>query len=204
MWEWSNRQNHHGIALPSDGKDTSLLAAYDDILDIGIEPSAHPFRSAPHMIDRNDTLSIQDMKNLIERKLVEYKLDAFDIIQRPYDPQSWQEMNRFYAEFQHNRVMFLKLLAYSCTEDCLQAGMDEEDIKLLKMGLTPENFNTHLQVPFDFGGLTDFSNFCMMRTHPVHENLHKIFDLQLTNNFLKRQKMLFIPWYEGKIYNDKR
>lgn len=203
MWEWSNQKSHNGLALPADGKDTSLLSAYDDILNTGIQPSARPFRDAPSLVGRDETMSVLDMRNLVERKLNEYKLNNFDIIERPYDPQSWQEMNRLYAEFQHNRVMFLKLLAYSSMEDCRRIGLDNEDIRLLKMGLTPENFNTHLQVPFDFGGLTDFSNLCFMRTHPVHENLHKIFDIQLTNHFLKLQKMLFIPWYGGKVYHDK-
>ena len=113
-------------------------------------------------------------------------------------------MNRLYEEFQRTRVIFLKRLAYAEQENCRAVGLDDEDIALLKKGLTPENVNTHLQIPFDFGGTAELSNLCLLRTHPVHENIHKIIDLQFNNNFLKLQKRLLIPWYGGKIYHDRR
>ena len=174
MWEWSKPKQNNCFASAAE-KDSSLLSAYDDLLAEGTQPSAHPFRSAAEQRPREEAPGIQEMYGLVERRLHEYKLDEFEIVERPYSPQSWTDMNRLY-----------------------------EDIALLKKGLTPENVNTHLQIPFDFGGTAELSNLCLLRTHPVHENIHKIIDLQFNNNFLKLQKRLLIPWYGGKIYHDRR
>lgn len=203
MWEWSKPKQNNCFASAAE-KDSSLLSAYDDLLAEGTQPSAHPFRSAAEQRPREEAPGIQEMYGLVERRLHEYKLDRFEIVERPYSPQSWTDMNRLYEEFQRTRVIFLKRLAYAEQENCRAVGLDDEDIALLKKGLTPENVNTHLQIPFDFGGTAELSNLCLLRTHPVHENIHKILDLQFNNNFLKLQKRLLIPWYGGKIYHDRR
>lgn len=194
MWEWS-KQKIRNISIPAHKKDTSLLAAYDDLL-----PEAAPV-PVPSPAD-NETYDCRSMKQLLEQKLEEFNLSKFTLVEKNYDPQYWTQMDQYYDEYQHTRTRFLKLLAYSALDECRKAGLNEDDINLLKSGITPENYNTHLKIPFDFGGEVDFGNYCLIRTHPQHINLHKIFELQISGDFLRLQKKLFIPWYDGKVYYD--
>ncbi|MFR1031457.1 MAG: hypothetical protein ACLSE6_02575, partial [Alphaproteobacteria bacterium] len=112
MWEWSKPKQNNCFASAAE-KDSSLLSAYDDLLAEGTQPSAHPFRSAAEQRPREEAPGIQEMYGLVERRLHEYKLDGFEIVERPYSPQSWTDMNRLYEEFQRTRVIFLKRLAYA-------------------------------------------------------------------------------------------
>lgn len=112
MWEWSKPKQNNCFASAAE-KDSSLLSAYDDLLAEGTQPSAHPFRSAAEQRPREEAPGIQEMYGLVERRLHEYKLDEFEIVERPYSPQSWTDMNRLYEEFQRTRVIFLKRLAYA-------------------------------------------------------------------------------------------
>ena len=195
MWEWS-KQKIQNISIPAHERDTSLLAAYDDLLPTPVPPTS----SVPPTV--NETYDSRSMKQLLEQKLEEFKLSKFTLIEKSYDPQYWTQMDQYYGEYQHTRTRFLKLLAYSALDECRQAGLDDDDINLLKNGIAPENYNTHLKIPFDFGGEVDFNNYCLIQTHPRHVNLHKIFELQISSDFLRLQKKLFIPWFDGKVYYD--
>lgn len=203
MWEWSNKLKKK----PEEKPSTSLLAAYDDLL----SPSENSFlfrqteNGKPSSLPGNpdqEPPSSSEMKQIVRDRLTEYSLTEMNILERAYDPQSWQEMSNFFDEYQRARSYFLKLVGYSETDACRNLGMSRQDIRLLKEGISPENFNVHIKIPFDFGGTLDFGNFSLVRTHPTHGQIHKIIDLQIENNFLRKNKKIFLPYFEGKIYND--
>lgn len=206
MWEWSNRLIKKKTS-EKNKNSVSLLAAYDDIL--GREFSAYRERIkdieiAETPADHNIlTIEAKEMRNIITRRVAEYQLPAgTTVIERAYDPQSWQEMSNFFDEYQRVRFYFFKLLGYSDIEGCKQAGLNKEDIHCLREGIAPENYNIHLKIPFDFGGNLDFSNFSLVKTHPLHDLIHKLIDFQIESNFLRVHKKIYIPWFEGKFYND--
>lgn len=205
MWEWSNQ-----IVKPkeTEKKATSLLSAYDDLI-ISHQPiygnevkqtkSKAPNEKTKEKIS---TLNPEEMKQLVKEKLEEFKLQNINIIECSYEPQSWVEMKRSYAEYQRIRISFLKLIAYSNTKECMDAGLTKNDLSFLKKGISPENFNTHIKIPFDFGGESNVSNIALVKTYPTHTRIHQIIDMQIDNNFLRIHKKIFIPYFEGKIYYD--
>ena len=196
MWEWS-KQKIQNISIPARQPNTSLLNAYDDLL-----PVSAPDLSTDTQPEQNAEREHQNLKSILEQKLREYNLSGFTLLEKNYHPQFWTQMDQYYEEYQHTRTRFLKLLAYSALDECSRAGLSEKDISLLKEGIAPENYNTHLKIPFDFGGKVEFGNYCLIKTHPQHDNLHKIIELQISNGFLQKHKKLFIPWFEGKICHD--
>lgn len=202
MWEWSNQKHQNGLTLPLYDEDSSLLCAYDDILNKGLSPSPQPFKDAPSYQILQNRQNIEDMENRLQRKLKEFKLTTFKLKLCPYNPQTWQEQDKYYQDITQLRAIFLKRLAYTNEYSCKTVGLNFQDINLLKQGITPENFSVHIKIPFDFGGRAELTNLSLVRTHPTHENLHKIIDLQLNSNFLKEHRQLFIPIFEGKICHD--
>lgn len=202
MWEWSNQL----IKKKTDKKpSTSLLSVYDDLLDQELQPYTNHIQNleiAETLPTKVDTLETSEMRRIIEQKTHELGLPSITIIERAYAPQSWQEMSNYFGKYQKVRTYFFKLLGYSNLQTCYNAGLNQDDILCLKEGIAPENFNIHLKIPFDFGGNLDFKNFSLVKTHPTHDSIHKIIDLQIENNFLRVQKKIFLPYFEGKIYYD--
>lgn len=142
------------------------------------------------------------MQQLLNQRLEEYALNNLTLKECVYDPQTWQEMSSCFTEYQKIRKIFLKLLGYSYASECTKAELTKADIKLLRQSIAPENYNTHIKIPFDFGGGLDFDNLCLIKTHPCHGIIHKLIDLQIENGFLRTYKKIYIPWFEGKIYHD--
>lgn len=199
MWEWSNR-----LRKPSTRKTTakSLLAAYNDLV---LQNSARPAPLATpaetEMIGRKERSPELKIRHQLELRLREHNL-RMELKERPYEPQTWPEMNDCFSDYLKNRALFLKQLGYSYADECRRAGMTNDDIALLRQSIAPENFNTHLKIPFDFGGALDFENFSLVKTHPVHCLIHRLIDWQIENHFLRSYKKIFLPWFEGKIYYD--
>lgn len=203
MWEWSNSLLNK---KPQSGAK-SLLSAYNDLL---LQSNNHNGNSIIKNIDiaseddgkKQNTYSLSEMRSIMENKLQDYNLHNFELKECPYEPQSWQEMNKFFTEFYHIRGLFLKLLGYSQVDECLKMGLNKADIKLLQNSNAPENYNTHIKIPFDFGGTLDFSNLCLVKTHPTHGLIHRLIDLQIESDFLRTHKKIFIPYKEEKFYHD--
>lgn len=196
MWEWSNQVNK-----PKRPEKISLLNAYDDLSLTEQLPSQ--FSSiAPTSIEQDHIPSISEMQNIAEKQLKEYQLSNMELIKKDYTPQTWQEMSSIFTEYQRARTAFLKLVAYSTLKDCIRLGFEDEEISMLKSGIVPENYNTHLKIPFDFGGNLSFNNFSLIKTHHIHSNIHRILDSQIACGFLLKHKKIFIPYFEGKFYDD--
>ena len=208
MWEWSNRQKNNSPTPEKTQKNSaSLLAAYNDL--IGNSYTAYHSRIKNIQIadtPNNETITSPEAEEvfaLVQSKIREYNLPACTkIIEKEYMPQSWQEMNRAFDRYHNLRARFFKLLGYSEQEKCLQAGLTDEDLDCLRNGFAPENFNIHLKIPADFGGQAEFENFSLIKTHPYHDSIHRIIDMQIENNFLRVHKKIYLPWFEGKFYHD--
>lgn len=206
MWEWSKRILKKKRTTP---KAKSLLAAYTDLLN---KTAASPEGSSPQKkrdiaeIDTHESSvsapKPEEMRRLLELKIQEFGLKNITLREFAYDPQTWAEMNNIFPEYLRAREVFLKLLGYSCAEECTAAGLTPDDLNLLKQTHVPENMNTHLKVPFDFGGTLDFENFSLIQTHPCHGMIHRLIDFQIENNYLRVYKKIYLPWFEGKIYHD--
>ncbi len=116
----------------------------------------------------------------------------------PYDHIYINEMRR---GFKRARRDFIKFVCYNNQQDLFAAGMEDTDVSLLRKGIVPENFNIHRKVPYEYGGNNDFSNLCLIQTHPYHDNLHKFLDMQI---FIHpkgtKVKRLFMPTPTGNVY----
>ena len=79
MWEWSNQKHQKGLMLPYNDEASSLLSAYDDLLNKGVQPSSRPFGTAPSKQDLENQRNIAEMEFKLQRKLKEYHLDSFNL-----------------------------------------------------------------------------------------------------------------------------
>lgn len=200
MWDWSNQILKKKCKPPQN----SLFTAYNDLMkpnNYAPEPINLKLDSINISQEKCETSGFEEMRETVLKKINSYELKGIELQEADYDPQNWQEMAKFYTDYQRIREVFLKLLGYSYRDECLKRGLTKEDIKLLCRSIAPENYNVHIKVPFDFGGSLDFSNFSLVQTHPTHNYLHQIFDMQIENEFLQRHKKIFIPYFEGKIYH---
>lgn len=185
MWEWSNSKKSF---ISAD--KTSLLSAYASYL---------PKTPATRQEASGEIPSPQQMEILIQRQITACGLKDVSLKLLDFQPLSWEKKHRYSEEQVRGRKIFLKILGYAHAELCLAAGLAESDIDLLKQSISPENYNVHIKTPFEFGGQPSLDNMCLVRTHPVHDNIHALLEFQLEKNFLKHHKKLFIPQIEGII-----
>lgn len=187
MWEWSNNKN-----APLLSENDSLRKAYASYL-----PQTPPVRSE----NSEEIPSIRQMEELLRRRMTACGLKDIELRLMDFKPLSWETKHRYSEEQVRGRKIFLKILGYSHAGQCLRAGLDEADIALLKQSISPENYTVHIRIPFDFGGQPSLDNMCLVRTHPLHDQLHTLLEYQLEKNFLKRHKKLYIPVVEGIVKN---
>lgn len=202
MLEWSKRK----LQTKSQAFN-SLVDAYDDLL---VEYKDAPNYQALPLNESSATDSKAEISSFITPEAMEAELQQLlevlqlqniTLVLQPVTPKTWEEMNFCYSEYGRVRLEFLKLLGKNFQDECLAAGLREDEIHGLSQGITPENFNTHLKFPFDFGGMTNINNLSLVQTHPTHGNLHKIIDIQIENNFLKNHRKIFVPTFKGRIYH---
>lgn len=197
MWEWSNRLFKK--KPPSASK--TLLAAYNDLL---MQTSSEPKAVGSMRIPSQDTVSVlqpEEMQKILQEKIQTFRLTKLELRECAYDPLTWQEMHNGFSEYCRARAMFFKLLGYSHAEQCYQSGLTKADVKLLCSSYAPENYNTHLKIPLDFGGSLDFENFALIQTHPTHGLLHRLIDFQIEIGYLRRRQKIFVPYFTDKIYH---
>lgn len=193
MWDWSNQPIQK--KTPDTG---SLTNAYEEIS--LKRPQQIPAFYRPNTDIEN--YSIDEMRDYIQALLAKYGLNNMHLILKDYTSQSWKEMYNIFNNYQRARTAFLKLISYSEVKNLIKLGLSENEISRLKEGITPENFNTHIKIPFDFGGSLDFSNFSFIRTHHTHSNIHRILDMQIAKGFFLKHQKIFVPFFEGKFYYD--
>lgn len=185
MWEWSNHVSEQQKQAPAK----SLVASYSDI---------YARKSRPQRRANSQT---EETLEYLHEFLKKNQLKNISLIETPYQPQSLWELHDIYKQYQTARKIFIRRLGHNAQNYCLEAGLKENDIQLLKQGLLPENYNTHLKLPFDFGGRADMENFSLIKTHPTHIILHQIIDYQVEKGMLLTRKKIFLPFFEGMIYH---
>lgn len=186
MWDWS---------IKSEGRKIPLKKEHVNSYDIGLNTDLYE-----HTSETN--LSAEQLKQDILKLLHIYKLEKMQLQPQQYAPKTWEEMHFIFNEYQRKRSAFLKMVGYGDKEELIAIGLSTQDIELLKKGIAPENYNTHLKIPFDFGGNCDFENFSLIRTHHIHSNIHRIIDYQIANGFLRKEKFIYLPYFEGRFYYD--
>lgn len=189
MWEWSKT-----LFKPRKSY-RSLRDSYTDLLNT---PVPEPKVSQTD----EDTPAPSRMQNILRDKISCCGLRNIELRECTYHPQTWAEMAKDFAEYQRVRKTFLKLMAYSRADECRSLGFDDEDMELLKHKRSPENYNVHIKIPLDFGGRLCFENLCLIKSHPIHDNLHRLIEMQIGNGFLQKYKIIYIPWFEGNVYGD--
>lgn len=187
MWEWSLSQKKS-----SSSSKNSLLKAYEAYL---------PKKTLAGQEKAEETPAPQQMEKILRQQITAYGLKDISLKLTDFQPLSWEKKHRYSEEQVRGRKIFLKILGYSHRELCLEAGLSEADIELLRQSISPENYNVHVKIPFDFGGRPTMDNMCLVRTHPMHDNLHALLEYQLEKNFLKQYKKLYIPIIEGLVKN---
>ena len=182
MWEWSKTKTNNNLLLKNKLSE-NLPSSQNEKSNIS-SPISEPEKMLAFL---QSEASKMGLKN------IEFKKCS-------YHPQTWADMEKDFKEYQRIRKSFLKLIGYSKTAECKKIGFDSEDIELLKNKKTPENYNTHLKIPTDFGGKINFDNLSLIKSHPCHDQIHKLIDIQLGSGFLQTYKIIYIPWFEGNIY----
>ena len=182
MWDWSKDSKKPNISL--------LYNKYintDSILSDNIS---------------HKNLTPIEMQSILYEEISKFNLSNIQLRQCNYIPHTWKDMNKHFNEYLQTRRKFLQLLGYSFKDKCLKFGFSEEDIEKLKNGICPENHNAHIKIPFDFGGNISFDNLCLIKTHPLHIQLHSLIEFQIGSGFLQQYKIIYIPWIKGYFYND--
>ena len=184
MWEWSKSREKN-----TDQK--SLKSHLGNLLFSPETPSSAPKIPSP-----------EQMKNYLVSEIKKENLSCLELKKCAYHPQTWDEMTNSSKQYLKIRKTFLKLIGYSAQEECKKIGFNKEDIELLKNKISPENYNTHIKIPLEFGGKLDMDNLCLIKTHPLHDQIHHLIEIQICCGFLQKYKFIYIPWFEGKIYHD--
>ena len=209
MWEWwRDREKvikpaEYGDSFESDAphkdyynislSDTPLITVKEEVKNT---TSYKPKSSKP----QSCTYSEEEMYELVQDKINELELSYVDIKEYLYKNISKEKKSDIDSSFKRIRRDFLKYVAYHNEDECIEAGISEEGMNLLKKGVSPENFNVHLKVPYDFGGANEFDNMILMPTNPIHNNIHKILDYQIYKSFVITYGKIYIPYPEGLVY----
>ena len=181
MWDWSKNNKKPNISL--------LYKQYIDTDSTSLENN----------LPKN--ISPSEMHNILNQEAFKLGINNIQFKQCNYVPHTWKDIDKHFKEYQRIRHKFLKLLGYTFKEKCLSLGFSVQDIEKLKKGICPENHNTHIKIPFDFGGNLSFDNLCLINTHHLHIQLHSLIEFQIGCGFLQQQKLIYIPWIEGYFYD---
>ena len=167
------------------------------------QPAPQPYAPQPYAPQGRPSAPTGNPENdrsLWEWQFSQMNLPNMELIEVNYVMLDANWLSELRKAFKRTRRDFLKYVGYHHVNELIAAGMDEEDIKLVKKGKAPENFNVHVRVPFDYGGTNSFSNLVLIQTHPYHNEIHRFIDMQtLIQSNLKPSK-LFLPSPPGKVY----
>lgn len=167
------------------------------------QPAPQPYAPQPYAPQGRPSAPTGNPENdrsLWEWQFSQMNLPNMELIEVNYVMLDANWLSELRKAFKRTRRDFLKYVGYHHVNELIAAGMDEEDIKLVKKGKAPENFNVHVRVPFDYGGTNSFSNLVLIQTHPYHSEIHRFIDMQtLIQPNLKPSK-LFLPSPPGKVY----
>ena len=84
-------------------------------------------------------------RSLWEWQFSQMNLPNMELIEVNYVMLDANWLSELRKAFKRTRRDFLKYVGYHHVNELIAAGMDEEDIKLVKKGKAPENFNIHVR-----------------------------------------------------------
>ena len=190
MLEWTHRKIQN-----KSSSFSSLADAYDDLL---YEPKDEDVSKTDN---EPDFPTIDEMRAQLEPLLEVLGLSNICLELYPLVLRDAEIIRLGFEQYKKNIPLFLRLIGENCQDECRRAGMNDKAIARLCQGICPENYTPHLRVPLNFGGMANLSNFSLVKTHPTHDNLHQIIDLQLENNFILGNGQVWLPMFQGKVYN---
>jgi len=198
MLEWTHRKVQN-----KSQSFSSLVDAYDDLLNVAKDESSmlNDAEVSGEIEDILNVPTIDEMRAQLEPLLEVLGLANISLELYPLVIRDEEMISSGLAQFKQNVPLFLRLIGENCQDECRKSGMNDKAIARLCQGICPENYTPHLIVPFNFGGMANLSNFSLVKTHPVHDNLHQIIDVQLENNFVLGNGQIWLPMFQGKIYN---
>lgn len=113
-----------------------------------------------------------------------------------------KEIIQMQIGFSRIRKEFIKYVAYNLKKQLVALGLLPFEIEEMQKGKSPENFNAHIKVPFDYGGTLDFDNLIMIPTHPYTDEIYKYIDMQLLQYPIDRPaSILYMPVPKGKVFH---
>ena len=198
MLEWTHRK----IQNKSQGF-SSLADAYDDLL-YESKDETSTINNGEDLVATDEAPefpTVDEMRAQLEPLLEVLGLSNISLELYPLVSRNVEMINCGFEQFKRNIPLFLRLVGENCQDECRKSGMNDKAIAYLCQGICPENYTPHLKVPLDFGGMASLSNFSLVKTHPTHDNLHQIIDVQLENNFILGNEKIWLPVFQGKIYN---
>ncbi len=146
------------------------------------------------------TETAENDKSLWEWQFTQLNLPNMELIEVSYvrlDPSWLSELRK---AFKRTRRDFLKYVGYHHSNELVSAGLTDDDIRQVKKGNAPENFNVHIKIPFDYGGTNSFSNLVLVQTHPYHTEIHRFIDMQTLSAPSLKPMKLYLPSPPGKVY----
>lgn len=189
MWDWSIKAR--GRMIPEKKQETEFLCQNTFPTENSLSPEHKNFCLL------SDEECLQEVQKLLQK----YKLWDLQLKKQYYAPKTMEEMSLIFSDYQKKRTSFIKLCGHLLKENKSLTEISEEDIETLQKGIVPENYNTHLKIPFDFGGNTEFENFSLIKTHHTHSDIHRIIDFQISKGILQQRKFIYLPFFEGKFYD---
>lgn len=162
------------------------------------------FSVSGQKFSKASVVNVDDDLGIWEWQFSLFNLPSMSLVEVSYNPLDMSARMEMRRMFKKIRRDFLRYIAYYNQAELEEAGVEDKGIRSLKKGKSPENFDVHLKVPYDYGGKNEFSNMIFIQTHPFHEDIHKFIDMQTTSQpFGCRLSKLYIPVAEGRVYVPK-
>ncbi|MCP4394733.1 MAG: hypothetical protein GY804_10780 [Alphaproteobacteria bacterium] len=167
-----------------------------------IKAKVFPAESTTVQIDENKIPKIIRNVDMWEKQFMQMNLPGVPLQEVRLNSLSKKEILKMQKEFKRVRRDFIKYIAYNLKDPLVTLGLLPHEIELMQDGKSPENFNVHIKVPFEYGGKLDFSNLIMIPTHPYLDEIYKFIDMQLLHYPTGTPAtILYIPVPNGKIFH---
>ncbi len=185
------------VSMKSDDEEKHGGKKFNKTTKSGFSVSGQKFSSAK-VVDVDDDAGIWEWQFSL------FNLPGMDLVEVGYVPLDASERLELRRNFRRVRRDFLRYIAYYNQSELEDAGVEDKGIRTLKKGKSPENYDVHLKIPYEYGGKNEFSNLLFIQTHPFGEDVHKFVDMQITSQpFGCRLSKLYIPVAPGRVYIPK-
>lgn len=145
------------------------------------------------MVDGGDShwLSLFQKTNLLDMDLVALKL-----------------RNGFVHDFKKEREQlkliekkFMMNLPTTHLNDLRIAGLSEDQIGSIKVGVLPINWTIHIKRPLAYGGVIEEENMVLIPHYPFHEEIHRFLNEQIvTDAGVMSPNILYMPTPKSAVY----